>query len=73
METGGEVKLEPHDLKQLCPKSPRKVHVLVTHDRPKQASILDYMLEEQMSGLLDGAFFGCECKVGILGVSIYYY
>ena len=47
--------------------------VPVTHYKPTQALILNYVLQEQMSSLLNGAFFGCGYECGILGVSIYYY
>ena len=66
METGGELKLGPHKLEPLCQKLPREASVPVTHYGPRQAPILDYVLEEQMGGLLSRAFFGWGTKVAYL-------
>jgi len=73
MKTSGKVKLGPHELEQLCPKSPREASVLVTHYGLRQALILNHMFEEQMGGLLGGVFFGCGNECGILRVWIHYY
>ena len=72
MKAGGEVQLRPHELEQLPPKSPREASVPVTHYGPRQAPIIDHVLEEQMGSLLGRAFFGCGNENGILGVSVYY-
>jgi len=73
MEAGGEVQLGPHELEQLYRKSPREAIVPVTHNGPRQAPILDHVLEEQMGGLLGRAFFGCGNESGILGASVHYH
>ena len=73
MEAGGEVQLRLHELEQLRPELPREVSVPVTHYGPRQAPILDHVLEKQMGGLLGRAFFGCGNESGVLGVSVHYH